>query len=62
MRTRRHPVDIPVHPDKGCSYAPKCLECDLVLCRYEEGYNLPTAIALTSKIEAEKREGFHRES
>ena len=63
-RTRRKPVDIPIHPDVGCGYHPKCLTCPLALCRYEEGYDLTKVIALTSKVEAEKRrrEGFSHES
>ena len=25
-------------PDKGCEYAPKCLECPFERCRYDEAY------------------------
>ena len=48
-----------MHPDKGCSYHPKCLTCPLALCRYEEGYDLTKAIILTKKIDEEKARRAH---
>ena len=52
------------HVDRGCSYAPKCLECDLVLCRDDLPGGLEEAIYLTAKIAAEKarRVEFSHES
>ena len=41
------------HPDVGCSYAPKCLNCDLVLCRHDLDGGLAAAIKLTETVNAE---------
>ena len=54
-KQRRKPVDIPIHPDVGCSYHNKCLTCPLALCRYDLDGGLPEAVRLTESIAAEKR-------
>ena len=52
------------HKDTGCSYTNSCLKCDLILCRYEEGYSLASVIALTKNVvvEQRRREELARES
>lgn len=52
------------HPDRGCDFHEFCLTCPLILCRYEEGYDLAAVIALTEKATAEqrRREALARES
>ncbi len=43
------------HPDRGCDYAPRCLECELALCRFDLPGGLPEAIRLTNAIASEKK-------